>query len=894
MKKAKIFAIILVIAQVLSICVLASDDWYPDVKESRWSYADIKYVSDNGLMNGVDGGKFDPAGKITRGMVVTVLYRYEGSPKMLYSGMFTDVKEGKWFTDAVLWAGRNEIVNGVGNNKYAPNDNVTREQLAAIIYRFAEYKGIDTSKKSDIKGYADYSKIHDYARDALAWTNETGLIKGVTDTELNPRGTATREQFAAIIHRFDTTEFDLLLAYNLPTAHSHYTEKEYPLVEDAEFYVAVDGNDSGKGTKDDPFATFERAKLAVRDYKTTHTGPITVAFKAGNYGKAGFTFDTALDSGTEDTPITYCAYGDGPVIFDNGVTVPQSAFTKLDEADKKLFDSAAADHIYKAKLSDYCDVSSLPESVEAFCNGMSCITARYPNVDAEGYDVFSNASMMNDEKSITLLPFVAKRVAKYHTLEGVRLNGYLKYDWGSDNTTVEGFDPATSVMTLGEMTWGIGNEEPHKFILYNISEELDYAGEYYVDRSTGTLYVYEPESDYSICVYGNFINTSCSYTTFRGFDFRNCTGRAVTMIGDHLTLDRSTIMNCCGDVTVRLGGSYITISNCEISNMLSGGIYIVGSGDDAVTFRDSHILIDNNAIHDFGIKSKSYASGVGVDGGIDGVTVSHNEVYNCPHVAISYGGVNVYEYNVIHDAVRESSDMGAFYTGRSLTQGGCIIRYNLFYKIGKSMAPTCIYLDDGLSGQEIYGNIFYGEEFNSTVLMGGGRQNSIHDNITIGTGSEPRGLWILDKYYTMAQEAIETYNANKAQYEAEGKVPADLMSDTYQGRLQSLDRVPYQTDPEWIERFPWLLTFDFDITHLDNPDCLANSSYCNITNNYVIGGKGAYNEVADSVVRFGTVGNNKVLSIEENELFVDPARGDYNIRDGADFMKIPFSDIGRY
>ncbi|MCQ2455915.1 MAG: S-layer homology domain-containing protein, partial [Clostridia bacterium] len=300
MKKLKIFAMILVIAQVLSLCVLASDDWYPDVKESRWSYADIKYVSDNGLMNGVDGGKFDPAGKITRGMVVTVLYRYEGSPKMLYSGMFTDVKEGKWFTDAVLWAGRNEIVNGVGNNKYAPNDNVTREQLAAIIMRYAGYKHVKTDAKADIKGYEDYKKIHDYALDAMAWANEAGLITGVTDTTLNPRGTATREQFAAIIHRFNTTEFDYAVAYEKPVPMSHYTEKEYPLADDADFYVSTKGSDSNPGTKDKPFASFEKARDAVRELKKTKNGEIKVAFFAGEYGILDNGTFTAEDAGTAD------------------------------------------------------------------------------------------------------------------------------------------------------------------------------------------------------------------------------------------------------------------------------------------------------------------------------------------------------------------------------------------------------------------------------------------------------------------------------------------------------------------------------------------------------------------------------------------------------------------
>ncbi len=179
---------------------------YDDVDPERWSYDDITYVSEEGYMNGVGDDKFDPSGKVTRAMVVTVLYRVEGSPAVSSDPSFSDVKSGTWYTDAVRWAKDNEIVNGTSPTTFAPNANITREQLAAIMMRYAKFKHFKIDTDQDISSYKDASKISAYAVDAMKWANKIGLITGIGDT-LQPRGTATREQFAAILHRFDNTDF---------------------------------------------------------------------------------------------------------------------------------------------------------------------------------------------------------------------------------------------------------------------------------------------------------------------------------------------------------------------------------------------------------------------------------------------------------------------------------------------------------------------------------------------------------------------------------------------------------------------------------------------------------------------------------------------------------------
>lgn len=175
---------------------------YVDVSEKAWYYDAVQYVTRNGLMNGVGGNRFDPNGGMTRAMLVTVLWRYAGQP-MGYENKFTDVnaKSGSWYIDAVAWAAENEIVNGVGNNKFDPNGKITREQMAAILFRYANKSGIDTSKRGNLNSFPDASRTASWAKDAVQWTVAEGIING-SDGKLLPKGNATRAQVATILMRF--------------------------------------------------------------------------------------------------------------------------------------------------------------------------------------------------------------------------------------------------------------------------------------------------------------------------------------------------------------------------------------------------------------------------------------------------------------------------------------------------------------------------------------------------------------------------------------------------------------------------------------------------------------------------------------------------------------------
>ena len=176
---------------------------FKDVKKNDWYYEAVEYVANKGLMNGTGNDEFTPDANTTRGMIVTILYRLEGSPEVSMS-TFTDVANTEYYAKAVAWAEKNGIVNGYGEGKFGPNDVITREQLAAIMYRYSNYKKYNTSVGEDtnILSYNDISELSEYAVSSMQWACGAGLVNGIGDGKLAPKGNATRAQLATILMRY--------------------------------------------------------------------------------------------------------------------------------------------------------------------------------------------------------------------------------------------------------------------------------------------------------------------------------------------------------------------------------------------------------------------------------------------------------------------------------------------------------------------------------------------------------------------------------------------------------------------------------------------------------------------------------------------------------------------
>ena len=174
---------------------------FTDVKEGDWFYEEVLYAYENGLMNGVGDNRFAPNSATTRGMLVTILYRLEGEPAVTGEAGFDDVAAGQWYTDAVIWAAANDIVNGIGDNQFGPENTLTREQLVTMLYRYAQNKGYDVTASADLSGYPDAGQIQSWAQEAMTWAVAEGIVEGM-DGNLNPAGHATRAQIATILMRF--------------------------------------------------------------------------------------------------------------------------------------------------------------------------------------------------------------------------------------------------------------------------------------------------------------------------------------------------------------------------------------------------------------------------------------------------------------------------------------------------------------------------------------------------------------------------------------------------------------------------------------------------------------------------------------------------------------------
>ena len=178
---------------------------FTDVPETMWYYDSVYYVYAHGLMNGTAATLFSPGNPTTRGMLVTILYRMEGSPQGAGWGPFTDVTPGAYYAQSIAWAAWNGIVNGITSTTFAPDRNVTREQMAAILYRYTAWKEWDVSQQGNLFQFTDWQKVQTYARTPLAWAVASGLIQGKENQRLDPGGPATRAEVATILQRFHST-----------------------------------------------------------------------------------------------------------------------------------------------------------------------------------------------------------------------------------------------------------------------------------------------------------------------------------------------------------------------------------------------------------------------------------------------------------------------------------------------------------------------------------------------------------------------------------------------------------------------------------------------------------------------------------------------------------------
>ena len=697
---------------------------------------------------------------------------------------------------------------------------------------------------------------------------------------------------------------------------SRYNPKPYPILP-GDFHVAVNGSDEADGSAEHPFATIERAVQAVRAVKSKRRG-VTVCVHAGEYLTPGIAL-TAEDSGSTDCPIVYRAYGDGEVILNGGVTLKAADFAPVSDDVRARLHGDAKDKVVAIDLTRYglgpddwgpvypigafgtekkYDAYQPGENCELFVNGQRMTLARYPS---EGFlrlgavadvgDCFEFPEQnyyydWNDRRNHAGGKYLmdketTARLKTWQSLFGVWAYGYFYHDWADSSTPVDHFDLNHRAFFPAWVS-RYGARKDALYFLYNVLDELDAPGEWYLDREKGTLYLYPPvplenaRIEMTITQNSVICAENVNHVTFEGFTIKGTRGDAVTIKGSDNTVRRLTVYGVMGNA-VDAEGYRNLVTECDISHTGRGGIHLAGG--DRETLVPGNNRADNNLIHDWAEVYMMYNPAVRLDG--VGNVCSHNEIYNSPHSAIfHYGNDHVVEYNVIHDVVLHSSDAGAIYSGQDWAGQGCVVRYNCLYRAGAGeFRPDGIYFDDMLSGQSAYGNLVIDVKKNG-FLIGGGRDNMICNNVVVNCGT---GI----KYDDRGRDA----------FVGNGWARAAVINYETGSMWKRLRAVPYRSDV-WAKRYPALARVSLDFDDPDNPDFPVNPANSVVKDNIVIDAGGELGVIREDVARFSDVSGNAVFASEEaagfepDEYVLKPDAP--ALKHAPGFKNLPIEKMGRY
>ncbi len=700
-----------------------------------------------------------------------------------------------------------------------------------------------------------------------------------------------------------------------PALTGAYVRPETALVKNADLYISPDGSDSNDGSFARPLATIEKARDLVRAMDKTGKTGVTVAWKAGEYSVGHVVF-TAGDGGTGDCPVTYCAYGDGEVTLNGGVRLPARSLRPVsDEAMLARLTDDAKKNVLCAELAEfgitaeqcgrinafgfcntadrYDDDRTGDAGCELFIDDRRQILARYPNgsdhlrtgeVVKEGLGKESADCVVKPEYFDTRNPepdvykmdrALSKRIASWQTTEDVWMYGYWRWDWADASSPLGAVDHDKLTISPEFVSfYGAIKGAPYYF--FNVFEELDAPGEWYLDRANGVLYLYPPEdftqnSDVELSVSADeIIYAEADHLTFDGFTVKGTRGDAIRITGSGNVVKNCLIKNAAGNAVLMTGHDNLVFGN-EITRTGKGGVIL--SGGDRETLEPGNNRAENNLVHDWSEICETYQPAFTLEG--VGNNCAHNEMYNSPHEAITYAGNDhVIEYNLIHDVNLKTDDGGAIYANAHWDWCGNVIRYNLIYDLGANgHKPKAIYTDGHLSGETIYGNLIVNVP-GAGMHLNGGRWLEVHDNVIINTPE--RSIWY-------DRGGIDDSS------EAGGRLWTALYDSPWQSEL-------------WQRTYPYLQRYSDDFDDQDDPDFLPNPSYSSVTGNLIVSSCGKVGEITEPAARFSDISGNAVYRMNAmKKLFVDPDNGDYTLRDDAPvfdeipgFGQIPLREIGRY
>jgi hypothetical protein len=554
----------------------------------------------------------------------------------------------------------------------------------------------------------------------------------------------------------------------------------------------LSGGADYNGTVKRPFATLEQARDAIRVMKKDGVFPqggVAVEL-TGVFAMPVNTF--ALDSRdggmATNAQVVYRASKAGASLF-GGYDLPASGFrTVTDPAILARLPKSARGRVvcFDLKSLGLSKLSPLPNKfsgwgeMEVFSGGKAMRLARWPNTGwAEIAKVVDRGVKPVDKATGEwefgvkggTFEYAEEAPARWKVEKGVWMNGFWCHDWANETLKIGAIDKEKRQITSAAIhTYGIGNSSKwhtakRRYYVFNLLEELDSPGEWYVDRETGELFFFPLSEDLSDVVLSIqkkplFQISKTSNVKLDGVTFKYSTGMAVTVDGcEDIVLENLRVSNLTTDGIRVSGGSNCGLIRCEVSDI--GGTCVSISGGDRKALKACGHFVTNCRLHHSGRLQRTQGKCLSFSG--VGIRVEHNLIYDSPYIAVVYGGNDhLFEYNEVHSAMMESGDGGGLYTGRDWGSQGNVIRHNYFHHFGRpgvdwqkkqglnpdyeplkeSVMVMGVYLDDCDSGDTVCGNIFYRTGW--SAFVGGGRYNTIRNNLFIECTSalhlDDRGL----------------------------------------------------------------------------------------------------------------------------------------------------------
>lgn len=536
----------------------------------------------------------------------------------------------------------------------------------------------------------------------------------------------------------------------------------------AEVHVAPHGDDQGDGTSGAPFASLTRARDAVRALRRKGvTGAAAVTLAPGEYRVTG-TFElTSQDSAAPGAPVVYRSAVPGAAVLYGGERL--AGFAPVTDPDVLArLPEESRQHVLQCNLkaqgiTDYGTLrvrgygqKPSPPALELMFNGEPQTIARWPNAGfVQAGELVDPGSPVDGRPAV--LRYQDERHARWTKAEDAWLFGYFRYLWADASIPVGRIDPAARTLTTGEpYGWrdqGMSPDQGIIYYAYNLLEELDQPGEWYLDRRSGMLYLYPPSEPATATIEIGVLSVpmmtmeavsdvrveglTLDLARYNGIEMRNCS--------------RCVVAGC---TVARMAGNGILIQGGEENGVLGCDIHTIGRrateviGGDRATLTPGRHFVENCCIHGFGRIDRTYTPAIQLEG--VGHRVAHNLMYDGPSSAMRIeGNDHLIEYNDVHSVVRESDDQGGMELFMNPTYRGVIFRYNRFRNVGKTGTETAVHgqaairLDDAISGIQLYGNLFIRSANGKfgAVQMNSGRDNVIDNNLFIDCRQGISGGW---------------------------------------------------------------------------------------------------------------------------------------------------------